>query len=134
MHHNPDDHLVIITIGPAIVAMDRVTGARVWQHRAEGVFYDRISVTDDHVLAAGGSFITRLAYATGALVYTVESPVSAHTWLVDSGQIFLSHGGELACLAADTGRLLWHDRFKGFGQLAAALGVPGNVSQVDQTG
>ncbi len=126
--------LVIITLGAGIVAMDRATGTRVWHHKANGfVIYGRLTVTPDLVIASGGKTITALVYATGAHIYTLESPIHTGTWLYDSGQIFASGQGEVACFDAETGKLLWHDRFPGLGHFSSALGVPGNVAQVDHS-
>jgi len=137
MYRSQESHgpLVVVTLGVAIVAMDRATGRRVWQHKGEGfIGYGKLTVTADLVIAGGGKAITALTYTSGTHVYTVEAPFHVDTWLYDAGQLFVAGQGEVASFDGATGRLLWHDGFSGYGHHSAALGLPGSAVSVDRRG
>ncbi len=128
----PISPYVIVTLGSVVVAMDRHTGRRVWEWRllSDGAL-TRAHVTDQRVIVGGMKHLACLAYATGLQLWSVDSPVYVSTWLFDEGQLFVSGSGEVACFDAESGRLLWHDGFGGYGHWGSVLGVPGNVCQVD---
>jgi outer membrane protein assembly factor BamB len=50
------------------------------------------------------------------------------TVLADGGRVFACTSGELSCLDAATGQILWRNKLPGFGYGIAALGVAGNAS------
>ena len=121
--------LVVVTLGRAVVAMDRGTGKRVWEWRGPlGCLWTHTHVTDERVLVGGGKAVACIAYGTGAELWTLDCPVHVSTWLPDGGQLFLAGAGEIAAIEIETGRILWHDGFSGYGQWRSALGTPGNAS------
>jgi outer membrane protein assembly factor BamB len=125
--------LVVAALGHRIVALERATGRRIWEWQdKDGTDFSHIAVDGAHVLVGGGTRLVCLAYATGAVMWSVSVPVPVSTWLVDGPHVFLGSGGEVACLDRETGRALWHDPFPGYGLSHVALGVAGAASNVDK--
>lgn len=130
MYRNPTipSPLVVVTLGRAVVAMDRRTGKRVWEWRGPlGCSWTHTHVTDDLVVVGGGKAIACIAYGTGAELWTLDSPVHVSTWLADGGQLFVAGAGEVASIDVETGRVVWHDGFSGYGPWRSALGAPGSA-------
>jgi hypothetical protein len=123
--------LVVGSIGMRIAGFDRRTGAHAWVFDAGG-WITRIVIVGDRVYAAGSDRVVCLHYLTGALFWSVSSPVPAGTFLVDGDEIFVSSNvGEVAAFSASDGRLLWYDPLKGWGQYAVALATPGSHAPID---
>lgn len=125
--------LVIAALGHRVVALERLTGRRVWEWQdPDGTDFSHIVVDATDVLVGGGAKVVRLVHATGAVVWRAHVPLPVSTWLVDGPHVFLGSGGEVACLDRGTGRVLWHDPFPGYGLSQVALGVVGAASDVDR--
>jgi outer membrane protein assembly factor BamB len=127
--------LAIVAWNRNILALERMTGRRVWTF-AEDATWSQIGVTNERVVALDGSSSPRmvcLAYATGAKLWEAPSKLSpADTLLIDGETILLSGSGEMACHSLADGRLLWHDPFTGMGFGRVSFGFPFNVADRDR--
>lgn len=129
--------IMVVAFNTHIIGVDPASGRRVWYWTplpAIAVGTWRIAIVDGSVLAASGTLVSCLAYETGRERWRTESPVAASTLLVDGDRFFLAGSGTLAAFARETGKLLWHEPFRGHGHGPVALGVPGNVVQADESG
>jgi outer membrane protein assembly factor BamB len=74
--------------------------------------------------------VVALDHATGALAWSVELKRGSTFVPVfhDSGRVFATSGGEVTCLDAATGKVLWHNPLKGYGLgYAMIAGAPDPV-------
>ena len=136
MYRDPPAHapLAVVAFGRNVVALDRLTGKRAWEHAAMFSPIMRLFVTERRVYAVGKDRIVCLAYETGKKVWSAVSPVMLETVVLDGAQILGGIAGEVVCLSAETGEVLWRDRFQGMGIAPVAVGFPGNTAQIDRTG
>ena len=88
-------NLTFVGIRGLVLAMDKNSGARVWETKLTGGF-------------SGGSFVTLL---------------------VDDDKVFAGTQGEIFCLDAATGQIIWHDGLRGYG-----LGLMSIATQNGNTG
>ncbi|MDC3962577.1 PQQ-binding-like beta-propeller repeat protein [Polyangium jinanense] len=131
-HQDPHAPLLVITFGGNVIAVERRTGKIVWQQQYHSPFPARLLFPPGRVLLGYQRELVCLAYTTGQLLWRTTVPTStAGSIVVDGDEIFFGGGGEAACVDVNTGALLWHHPFKGMGAWAVALGVPGNVAQID---
>jgi outer membrane protein assembly factor BamB len=130
----PSAHPLVLLYGTAATALDRETGALVWEYemarRASRMAFaaDRVFVLDVDCV------VHCLDAHTGRLVGKVEADRAAH-WgaalLLEGDRMYVATSGSVTCLSMD-GAVLWkraHDP-AGAGVLAG-LGVPGQVMQPD---
>ena len=126
--------LVVVAFSGAVVAIERRTGNVVWTYKHESSHLARMMFPPGRVVLAYGNDLVALDYATGVMMWTnKEVPSSGKTVLIDHDQIFLGSAGQLSCVDANTGAVLWHHPFDGMGDDDPAIGVPGNVAQVDES-
>lgn len=121
-----------VAFGHHVVAMDRATGARVWTRDLVSPHSIRLSVHGDRLFALGSELV-RLDAADGRVRWRAEQPGGA-TLLVDGDRVFTGGAGEVRCFDAETGALLWHDKFKGMGLGGVAIAVDGAAAQDDMSG
>ncbi|WP_437603167.1 PQQ-binding-like beta-propeller repeat protein [Sorangium sp. So ce590] len=116
-----------------IFGVDPVTGRVLWEHKQGGAGYSSTAllITPAAIYAATFSSIACLRYPTGELLWQAETATQGRaTLLLEGDRLFVAKQGEIECFSL-TGQSLWHNRFKGKGMAAVALGVPGNVAQAD---
>ena len=127
--------VLVVAFNTHVVGVEPQTGVRLWSWSpmpAGAAAGWRIAFAPGgRVLACGGTLVVCLAYETGKELWRRDSPVSAGTLLVEGDRFFLAGSGTLAAFDLDSGKLLWHEPFKGHGHGAVALGFPGNVVQAD---
>jgi hypothetical protein len=122
--------IVVAVMWQKLVGIVRQTGAHAWVYDSGGQIR-RLHVENDRIYAGGTDRVVCLHYPSGSLLWSVTSPISTDTFLADGDELFVAGGGEIAAFAKSDGRLLWHDRLKGWGQFRVAFGTPGNVAQMD---
>ncbi|MCK6550509.1 PQQ-like beta-propeller repeat protein [Myxococcota bacterium] len=117
-----------------VFGVDRATGEVLWEHELDTAGNaTALIVTDTHVFAATFRELAALRYPTGELLWTISTTaIGRATLLLDGDHLFVAKSGELECVST-AGRWLWHERFAGKGAGYAALGVPGNVAQADES-
>jgi len=121
-----------------VVAIERRTGNVTWTYKHESETaagsVARMHFPPGRVVLAYGNELVCLDYATGVMMWNnPDVPNSGHTVLLDHDQIFLGSNGKITCVDGNTGAVLWHHPFDDLGQGALAIGLPGNVAQVDET-
>ena len=128
----PLPRILVVAFGGNVVGMDAATGYVVWKAPVDnlGASPPRIHVLSERVIVVVREQAYCLTYATGQTLWRTQLPLVADNLLEVGDRLFVGGSGEVACLDA-TGRVLWHERFKGFGMGKVALGVPGLVSQGD---
>src|SRR4051794_37227333 len=71
--------------------------------------------------------VIALERSSGVILWRVELPGSDFVNLADDGaHVFALAQGEAFCLDARDGRILWHNKLKGFGIGFGSLLVPGS--------
>lgn len=140
--------LLVTAADGIVVAHDRSSGQRVWRFEVEGrkenlAKVTRCLVEQERVLAlacrmratgfmgSADSFavLVCLDYASGRLVWRQEVGVGLNvgfytsTMLVDSGQVFVSHGAALVAFSLETGAVLWKQPVEGAGEGPRTIGV-----------
>jgi len=125
--------LAIVAWNRNIVALDRVSGRRVWTFEESGS-WRRIAITSDRIVAGDGSSIDGrmvcLAYETGARIWDVTTGMNGRI-VIDGDLVLRSGNGEIACHSLVDGRRLWHDPFRGMGVGEVGFGFPFNVCDQD---
>lgn len=127
----PSVPLLIISFGGNVLATERRTGRVVWQWKYDEHWPARLLFPVGRVLLAYSDELVCLSYAKGELLWRSKVPTGTMSIVADGDEIFFGSLGEVGCVDANTGAVLWHHPFKGMGQGAVALGVPGNVAQID---
>jgi outer membrane protein assembly factor BamB len=131
---DPISELVFVAFNGRIFAMDGVTGERKWVHDFDVRRSVRLVVRDDRIIAlALRARLSCLDAAGGRVAWTTEQ-MDGDTLLVDGNRVFIGGGGEVQCLDATTGKLLWRDGFEGMGLGQVAIAVAGQAAQADETG
>ncbi|MDC3962575.1 PQQ-binding-like beta-propeller repeat protein [Polyangium jinanense] len=135
MYRQQDPHapLLVIAFNGYVIAVERRTGKIVWQQEYHEPFAARLLFPLGRVLLGYHKELVCLAYTTGEVLWRTAMPMPTSSIVVDGDEIFVGSGGEAACVDVNTGALLWHHPFKGMGAGAVALGVPGNVAQIDHS-
>jgi len=135
MYRQLDPHapLLVIAFNGYVIAVERRTGRLVWQQQYHEPYMARLLFAPERVLLGYHKEIVCLAYATGQVLWRTTVPTWIDSIVVDGDEIFFGAGGEAGCVDVNTGALLWHHPFKGMGATAVALGVPGNVAQIDRS-
>ena len=135
MYRQLDPHapLLVIAFNGYVIAVERRTGRLVWQQQYHEPYMARLLFAPERVLLGYHKEIVCLAYATGQVLWRTTVPTWIDSIVVDGDEIFFGAGGEAGCVDVNTGTLLWHHPFKGMGATAVALGVPGNVAQIDRS-
>src|SRR3954462_5844139 len=83
----------------------------------------------DHVYIGIKGSVVALDRSSGIIVWQTELPGSMFVNLADDGaRVFALSNGEVFCLDARDGRVLWHNKLKGFGIGFGALLVPGGTN------
>lgn len=131
-HLDPLAPLLVVAFGGNVIAVERRTGKLVWQQKHEA-YAVRLLFPPGRVLLGYHKELACLVYTTGQVLWRTAVPVATDTIVVDGDEIFFGAVGEACCVDVNTGALLWHHPFKGMGATAVALGVPGNVAQIDQS-
>ena len=131
-HLEPPAPLLVLSFGGNVIAVERRTGRLVWQQKHEA-YTARLLFPPGRVLLAYYKELLCLAYANGQVLWRTAVPTPTDSIVVDGDEIFFGAAGEAGCVDMTTGALLWHHPFKGMGATAVALGVPGNVAQIDQS-
>jgi outer membrane protein assembly factor BamB len=123
--------LVVVAIGTKLVGMNAQTGQRVWEVAAE---CDRLHVEDQRVFALAINELLCLDLWAGTLLWKSKLPIGGHraSLLVHGGLVVVGGAGEVVGFAADTGKLLWHDPFKGYGVGMVGLAAPGASAHIDR--
>lgn len=119
--------LVVTAFNGRVIALEAETGRVAWQVQQTGPL--RLEVTETRVVAGGGERLAIYDYATGTLIARLDMP--GHTLLVVGDRVFVSSSGSLACVALDSGTIVWRNELPGTGYGAAALAVPGHAVQAD---
>lgn len=125
--------LLVLAFGGHVAAAARRTGKVVWQYKHHEAYTARLLFAPGRVLLAYHQELVCLAYANGQVLWRTAVPTSTDSIVVDGDEIFFGAVGEAACVDVNTGALLWHHPFPGMGTAAVALGVPGNVAQIDRS-
>ncbi len=128
---NAPSPLLVISFGGYVFAVERRTGTLVWRWAHEESSSARLLLPPGRVLLGYTHELVCLDYATGELSWRTKVPVATGTIVADGDEVFFGSAGEVGCVDVNTGTLLWHQPFRGMGQGAVALGVPGNVAQID---
>lgn len=130
--------LMVLAFGQRVVGIDVHTGQRLWEYemgsKSEA---HRVGVEGNRVFVLGAHHLVCLDYVSGGELWRVAPPAvlcgGGTTLLAHAGAVVVAAVGEAAAFAADDGRPLWHDAFKGYGLGSVALAVPGASAQVDRT-
>jgi len=127
---------LIVTIGGFVVALNRASGERVWEHALPSSLMSRCQtvVHESTVYAAAQSgHLLLLDYATGKqrACTTFKGSGQAPALLLDHETVFVIMGGEVTAFNLE-GKILWHEPLKGKGNGAASLAFPGNDRQPDE--
>ncbi|MDI3291574.1 PQQ-binding-like beta-propeller repeat protein [Polyangium sp. 15x6] len=130
-HQDPHAPLLVLAFGGHVLAVERRTGKVVWKQKHEP-YLVRLLFAPERVLLGYGKELVCLAYETGQVLWQTSVPVWIDSILVDGNEIFFGAVGEAGCVDVNTGALLWHHPFTGMGTSSVALGVPGNVAQIDR--
>jgi len=131
-HHDPLAPLLVLAFGGHVIAVERRTGKVVWRQQHYEPYTARLLFPPGRVLLAYHKDLVCLAYANGQVLWQTAVPTPTDSIVVDGDEIFFGAVGEAACVDVNTGALLWHHPFPGMGTTAVALGVPGNVAQIDR--
>jgi outer membrane protein assembly factor BamB len=129
----PHAPLLVLAFNGYVVAVERRTGKLVWKQQYHEPYMARLLFAPERVLLGYHKELVCLAYATGQVLWRTTVPTWIDSIVVDGDEIFFGAGGEAGCVDVNTGALLWHHPFKGMGSTAVALGVPGNVAQIDRS-
>lgn len=132
-HQEPLAPLLVIAFGGNVIAVERRTGKVVWQQQQQEPFAARLLFPPGRVLLGYHKELVCLAYASGQELWRTAVPTPVGSIVVDGDEIFFGAVGEAGCVDVNTGALLWHHPFRGMGSTAVALGVPGNVAQIDHS-
>jgi outer membrane protein assembly factor BamB len=122
---------LLVAFGENLLALEASTGRRLWQlplfPMRFVMFQDRVIVTTGGL---GQPAVVCVVLATGASLWKTPIAHTPETLLVTPTHIVVGGMGEVSCLDP-SGRLLWHDGFKGLGTGKVALGLDGYVVQKD---
>jgi len=132
-HLDPHAPLLVSAFNGYVVAIERRTGKLVWQQQHHEPYTARLLFPPGRVLLGYHKELVCLAYMTGQVLWRTDVPTSTNSIVVDGDEIFFGAAGEVGCVDVNTGALLWHHPFPGMGATAVALGVPGNVAQIDHS-
>jgi outer membrane protein assembly factor BamB len=125
--------LLIVGFGDHVFGMSLTTGERVWQRDLHGRSM-RIETDGEHVYVIG-NVLECLEYATGKVLWRQPdiSGVFANgrTLLLHGDHVVIGDAGQVACIDARTGTILWPDEYTGLGVGPVALAVPGKAVQAD---
>ncbi|MDC0742960.1 outer membrane protein assembly factor BamB family protein [Polyangium mundeleinium] len=132
-HLDPHAPLLVLAFGGYVIAVERRTGKLVWQQQYHEPYTARLLFAPGRVLLGYHKELVCLAYTTGQVLWRTAVPTSTDSIVVDGDEIFFGAVGEAGCVDVNTGALLWHHPFTGMGTSAVALGVPGNVAQIDRS-
>jgi len=122
---------VVVAFNGKVLAMDLVTGERVWSYDLGGSATVRLAIDDGKVYCCAYSGLACLDYDSGRELWRTAEEGN-ETLLVVGDRVLTGCNGELRCYSAADGRRLWEDKFKGMGLGCVALGVPGNIVQADR--
>jgi outer membrane protein assembly factor BamB len=143
-----DRSVLVAGLKGRIFGIDARSGERLWEHAivGEGGLFGasvaagevEILVEGDRIFAkASGPTLALFEYPSGRLLGQLQVPGSYHgrsTMLLENGLLFVASGGEITCVRADDGAVLWHDPMSGKGIGSVALAFPGKVRQADDAG
>jgi outer membrane protein assembly factor BamB len=135
VQHQPPPPLVVMTFHDRLVAMNAHTGQRAWEFQTDAnAGVGRLFVDQGLVFYVAGSSVYCVDYLTGASRWRAPNPFTIFeaNVLVYAGCLVLMANGEAACLNAQNGAQLWHDKFKGYGTLGGAMAAPGVTAQIDR--
>ncbi|MCC6876548.1 MAG: PQQ-binding-like beta-propeller repeat protein [Sandaracinaceae bacterium] len=140
-----DDRPILVVAGEGTVTgYERLTGKQVWRHeiRVHGLFGEArsfsaidIAIHGGRVYALSSSRILCVDYLTGAPLGQVDlsGVTSRPSLLVDGDLIFVGQRDGIYCYGLD-GQLRWSVPHDGLSREGPALGLPGNIRQMDDTG
>jgi len=136
IQQQPAPPLVVLSLTKRLVAMNAHTGQRVWEYETGASFEGRLLVEQGLVFYTVARGIVCLDYLTGAVRWKAMLPGGAgmtdERMIVFAGCVIALGLGEAVCLNAQTGALIWHDEFKGYGSGSGAIAAPGVAAQVDK--
>lgn len=133
---SPDRSVLVTAFLGQVIGLDRATGELRWETKVIGGGDIELAIGDGVVIAVGRTHLAFLDYLTGAVYATV--PIAGGgggrpSMVVDGGFIYVGILGEISCYTLQ-GRFVWLQPLKGRGADHVALGLPGNVRQVDTRG
>ncbi len=126
--------VLVVALNGRLVGFDAQTGERHFEHIL-GIGIVEILVEAERIFAiAPGRKLYAFSYPAGEPLWQSPLPttfVSRPTLLREADRLYVSLGGELVCVNAEDGTVLWHDGMRGMGTGSAALGFPRSVRQAD---
>ena len=123
--------ITVIAFNGHVTGVERRTGRILWRWDHAAQLRCRLDFAENVVFVSLQEGVACLAYLTGVLVWWVPLPFYVGSLVCDGDELFVAGSGEAACLDRSTGAVLWHHPFKGMGAQPVAIGVPGNVAQMD---
>ena len=131
-----DARFLVIAMNGNLYALDRETGAVVWQNNLEGGGLGAVAIAIAKglvIASAHGSRIFAVDYETGASRWSQDTQARGRaTILVDGERIVCVKDGYVDAFDFD-GQVVWAQPLRGAGEGPATLGLPGNVVQADTT-
>ena len=127
--------LVYLAFAGRVFAFVKASGEVAWQrHFGSGEVC--LHVEDQVMFAACENLVAALDPRTGEVRWKTEVPLAANhapLMLVDASGIYVSLGGEIACVSRDGG-IRWSDRLKGTGYGPPSLAVRGRRVKLESKG
>ena len=124
--------VVVMTVGGKVLGVDASSGELRWEHDLEGSSATSLQVTMSRVYVCSLTTLVCLDYPSGAVRWK-EKLGGRATLILEGGRLYVATTyGELDCYSLD-GLRLWHNPLKGKGRGSVAVGVPGNVTQADES-